>query len=187
MNSPLATRGARGFTLIELMVVVVLASVVVALAAPSFNGMLARKRLEGAALELGTDLQYARSEAVQRNAPVGVVFASGCYAIYLIGSTDATNCTTLGTGGVELKTVQLASTSGSAVTLGFAPTVSGAFVAFEPVRGTAATPGGADQSGLVNVTSSAGNWQLRAIVTRYGRMKTCSPNSSVPGFSNDCS
>ena len=186
MNSPRPTRSARGFTLIELMVVVALASVILTLAVPSFIGMLAKKRLEGLAQELGTDLQYARSEAVQRNADVGVVFGTGCYAIYVLGSTDATDCTTLGTGAVALKTVQLATTSGSAVSVGFTPTVSGAFIAFEPIRGMAANSAGADKSGLVNVTSSAGNWQLRAIVTRYGRMKTCSPNASVTGFSNDC-
>jgi Tfp pilus assembly protein FimT len=150
--------------------------------------MLAKKRMEGAALELGTDLQYARSEAVQRNAPVGVVFDSTnrCYAIYAIGSTDATDCTTLGTGATALKTVQLAATGGSALGIAFTPAVSGAFIAFEPVRGTAADLAGVDKSGLVNLTSSAGSWQLRAVVTRYGRMKTCSPNSSVSGFSSDC-
>ena len=183
MNAPFKS---RGFTLIELMVVVALASVILTLSIPSFIGMLAKKRLEGVAQELGTDLQYARSEAVQRNAAVGMVFDTGCYAIYVVGSTDATNCTTLGTGARELKTVQLSATSGAAVSLGFTPGVSGAFVAFEPVRGTANDLTGADKSGLVNVTSSAGNWQLRAIVTRYGRMKTCSPNASVTGFSNDC-
>lgn len=186
MKSGLPIRGARGFTLIELMVVVALASVILALAIPSFTGMLARKRMEGAALELGTDLQYARSESVQRNAAVGVVFSSGCYAIYVMGSTDASNCTTLGTGATPLKTVQLATTSGAAVNLAFTPAVSGAFVAFEPVRGMAADLTGVDKSGIVDLTSSAGNWQLRAIVTRYGRMKTCSPNSTVSGFSSDC-
>ena len=66
MNSPRPTRSARGFTLIELMVVVALASVILTLAVPSFIGMLAKKRLEGLAQELGTDLQYARGEAVQQ-------------------------------------------------------------------------------------------------------------------------
>lgn len=187
MTSSASCHRMRGLTLIEMLVVIALASVILSLAVPSFTGMLARKRLEGAALELGTDLQYARSESVQRNAAVGVVFASGCYAIYVIGTTDATDCTALGTGAIGLKTVQLASTGGTAVGVAFTPAVSGAFIAFEPVRGTAADLAGNDKSGLVNLTSSAGNWQLRTIVTRFGRMKTCSPNASVSGFSSDCS
>ena len=180
-------RRARGFTLIELMVVVALVSVILTLVMPSFTGLLARKRLEGVASELGTDLQYARSEAVQRNARVRVIFGSACYAIHVVGTTDATNCTTLGTGAVALKTLQL--TTGAAATLAFTPATAGVlFVEFDPVRGMAVDSTGAvDMSGYVNVSSSAGTWQLRAIVTRYGRMKTCSPNASVTGFSNDCS
>ena len=175
----------RGFTLIELMVVVALVSVILVLAIPSFTGMLARKRLEGVALELGTDLQYARSEAVQQNAQVQVIFGSNCYAIYVVGSTAATDCVTLGTGARQLKLVQI--TTGP--TLAFTPTTGGnLFVEFEPVRGMAANAAGTvNMAGDVLVTSSAGNWQLQARVNRYGRVKTCSPNASVTGFSNDCS
>ena len=175
----------RGFTLIELMVVVALISVILVLAIPSFTGMLARKRLEGVALELGTDLQYARSEAVQQNAQVQVIFGSNCYAIYVVGSTAATDCVTLGTGARQLKLVQI--TTGP--TLAFTPATGGnLFVEFEPVRGMAANAAGnVNMAGDVLVTSSAGNWQLQAMVNRYGRVKTCSPNASVTGFSNDCS
>lgn len=173
----------RGFTLIELMVVVALISVILVLAIPSFTGMLARKRLEGVALELGTDLQYARSEAVQQNAQVQVIFGSNCYAIYVVGSTAATDCVTLGTGARQLKLVQI--TTGP--TLAFTPATGGnLFVEFEPVRGMAANAAGTvNMAGDVLVTSSG--WQLQARVNRYGRVKTCSPNASVTGFSNDCS
>ena len=173
----------RGFTLIELMVVVALISVILVLAIPSFTGMLARKRLEGVALELGTDLQYARSEAVQQNAQVQVIFGSNCYAIYVVGSTAATDCVTLGTGARQLKLVQI--TTGP--TLAFTPAVVGSlFIEFEPVRGMAANAAGTvNMAGDVLVTSSG--WQLQARVNRYGRVKTCSPNASVTGFSNDCS
>lgn len=180
-------RHRRGFTLIEMIIVIALVSILLALAVPSFTGMLAKKRFQGVAEELGTDLQYARSEAVQRNAVVGIVFGTGCYAIYVVGTTGATNCTTLGTGAVALKTVQLSATSGSTVSLSFTPTVGGnVSIQFEPLRGGAEDATGNDKSGLVNVSSSAGNWQLRAIVTRYGRMKTCSPNGSVTGYTSDC-
>ena len=175
----------RGFTLIELMVVVALISVILVLAIPSFTGMLARKRLEGVALELGTDLQYARSEAVQQNAQVQVIFGSNCYAIYVVGSTAASDCVTLGTGARQLKLVQI--TTGP--TLAFTPATGGnLFVEFEPVRGMAANAAGTvNMAGDVLVASSAGNWQLQARVNRFGRVKTCSPNASVTGFSNDCS
>ena len=180
---PLRFRLGRGFTLIELMVVVALVSVILTLVIPSFSGMLARKRLEGVAQELGTDLQYARSEAVQRNLPIQVIFGSNCYAIYVVGTTAATNCATLGTGAVQLKRVQI--TTGP--TLFFAPATAGLFVEFEPVRGMAANAAGTNMAGNVLVESSAGNWQLQVLVNRFGRVKTCSPNTTVTGFSNDCS
>jgi type IV fimbrial biogenesis protein FimT len=174
----------RGFTLIELLVVIALGSVLISLAAPSFTGMLGRKRVEGVAAELGTDLQYARSEAVQRNARVRVVFGTDCYAIHVVGSTDATSCSALGTDAIALKTVQVP----SGQTLAFVPAVSGTiYVEFDPVRGMALDPSGTvDMSGSVTVSGGGGAWQLRSLVTRVGRMKNCSPNASVPGFTSDC-
>jgi type IV fimbrial biogenesis protein FimT len=175
---------SRGFTMVELMVVVALVAIILALAAPSFTGTLARKRMEGVASELATDIQYARSEAAHRNAAVGVVFGSNCYTVYVVGTTDATACAALGTGGTSLKNVQV----GGGSTLTFAPTTSGAFIAFDPIRGMAtdAGAGTTDLSGSVTVTNSAGNWQIRALVTRVGRAKLCSPNNTVTGLATDC-
>jgi type IV fimbrial biogenesis protein FimT len=185
MNTIFSTR-PRGFTLIELLVVITLAGILIALAAPSFTGTIARKRVEGVALELGTDFQYARSEAVQRNARVRVIFDvnANCYAVHVVGSTDATSCTNLGTGAVLLKLVQV----DSGPTLAFTPAISGTlFVEFDPVRGMALDPSGTvDMSGSVTVSGGGGAWQLRSLVTRVGRMKNCSPNGSVPGFTSDC-
>jgi type IV fimbrial biogenesis protein FimT len=178
---------ARGFTLIELMVVVALGAILLSLAAPSFMNFLAKKRVEGVMAELVTDLQYARSEAVQRNAIVRVISGTSCYAVHVAGSTAATSCTSLGTGAVNLKTVQL--TSASTVGPAFTSNNSKAFIEFDPVRGMAIDAAAADASGYFDVTSpsSLGDWQLRAIVTKVGRVRTCSPNGSVAGVSSDCS
>ena len=173
----------RGFTLIELMVVVALVAIVLSLAAPSFTGTLARKRLEGVATELSTDIQYARSEAAQKNAAVGIVFGTNCYTVYLVGTSAATGCAALG-GGSPLKDVGVS----GGTTLAFAPTTSGAFIAFDPVRGMAtdAAAGTTDLSGVVTLTNSAGNWQIQARVTRVGRVKLCSPNNTVTALATDC-
>jgi type IV fimbrial biogenesis protein FimT len=176
--------GTRGFTIIELMVVVALVAVILAVAAPSFTSTLARKRMEGVASELATDIQYARSEAAQRNAAVGVVFGPACYTVYVLGSTNATSCTALGTGATSLKAVSISGGS----SLAFAPTVSGAFIAFDPLRGMAidAGSGTSDLSGTVTVTNVAGNWQIQALVTKVGRTKLCSPNNTVTTLATDC-
>jgi type IV fimbrial biogenesis protein FimT len=177
----------RGFTLIEMLVVIVLASIVLALVIPSFQRTAARKRLEGAAAELGTDIQYARTEAVQRNTGVGVVFAGNCYVVYVIGTSDATNCASLGTGATALKTVQITSGTSLAFTSNASP--AKAFIAFDPVRGMAtdAATGATDLSGDVSLSNVAGNWQIQARVTRVGRVKVCSPNGTIGALATDCS
>lgn len=184
MTSMQGARRSRGFTLVELLIVIALVAVILAIAAPSFTSTVAKKRLEGVAAELATDIQYARSEAAQRNAAVGVVFESNCYTVYALGTTNATTCAALGTGGTALKNVQV----GAGTSLAFVPAVAGAFIAFDPVRGMAidAASGTTDLSGEVTLTNSAGDWQIRAIVTKVGRTKLCSPNNTVTSLATDC-
>ena len=62
--------GARGFTLVELMVGLAVLAVLVSVTVPSLSGIFNRMRLTGVANELAFDLQYARSEAVRRRAGV---------------------------------------------------------------------------------------------------------------------
>jgi len=181
---------SRGFTLIELMTVIVIAAILMAIAAPSFKDFLAKKRVEGVLTELATDLQFARSEAVQRNANVRVTFGTGCYVIHTVGST-ATSCTqsggaSPGTGAVEIKTVKLDAGS----TVSFSPNESLTYVMFDSVRAMASWDGtneqadGEEDTGSINVNSSVGAWQLRASINPMGRTKTCSPDGSVSGYSS---
>ena len=67
-----ATSARRGFTLVELMVVVAVMAILAAIAAPSMTGLINANRLSGQAGELSATMQLARSEAVRRNARVTV-------------------------------------------------------------------------------------------------------------------
>lgn len=172
-------RASRGFTLIELMVVVALIAIVLALAAPSFTATQDRKRLEGIADVFGTDVQYTRSEAVARNFETRLTTGAGnCYTIYVwrgAGSCTcgpATSCDAAGaaTDPIELKTVSLAGT-GVAVT-------PNATVHFDAVRGML-NPF-IDRS--VTFTSSAGPWTLTTEVSAVGRVSTCSPSGTLKGY-----
>jgi type IV fimbrial biogenesis protein FimT len=57
----------RGFTLIEVMVVVALLSVLLGLGAPAFSNYLANVRLRSAAETVLADLQEARTTAIREN------------------------------------------------------------------------------------------------------------------------
>jgi type IV fimbrial biogenesis protein FimT len=58
---------AAGFTLIELMVVLVIAGLALTLALPAFQGMAARHQLNTVAADMLHAIQLARSEALRRN------------------------------------------------------------------------------------------------------------------------
>ncbi|WP_404299870.1 GspH/FimT family pseudopilin [Alicycliphilus denitrificans] len=60
----------RGFTAIELMVVIAIVAVLASLAAPSFTSTIERWRVRQAAEELQSSIYYARSEAIKRGGNV---------------------------------------------------------------------------------------------------------------------
>jgi type IV fimbrial biogenesis protein FimT len=61
-----------GFTLIELLMTVVIASILLSLAAPSFNETIRNNRLTAQSNDLVTAINLARAEAVKRRADVTV-------------------------------------------------------------------------------------------------------------------
>lgn len=72
---------ARGFTILELMVTILVAAILVMIAAPSFRTALQRHRVQAAADDLQAAIQYARTEAVLR-----ATYVSLC------ASADAASC-----------------------------------------------------------------------------------------------
>jgi type IV fimbrial biogenesis protein FimT len=61
---------ARGFTMIELLVVITISAILVAAAIPSFQWLIARTRISDATNLLTATLQYARLEASRRGQTV---------------------------------------------------------------------------------------------------------------------
>jgi type IV fimbrial biogenesis protein FimT len=62
----------KGFTLVELMVVIAIVAIVSAIALPSLTAFIDSTRFSAQANDLVAALSYARSEAVKRNADVSI-------------------------------------------------------------------------------------------------------------------
>ena len=77
----------RGFTLIEVLIVIVMIGVLLAIAAPSFVTFTASQRVKTASFDLYAALTFARSEAIKRRQAVtvapaaGTDWATGCMAM----------------------------------------------------------------------------------------------------------
>lgn len=174
----LAHRQLRGFTIIELMTVLVIAGVLLVLAAPAFTDMLERRRIEGQANEFVADLSYAKSEAVQRNRNVLVVTGGGgaCYTVAVwtagapgaprVGGCDCASgagaACTVGAGNVptELKTVAL---------VGGATVTNNVTFEFEPVRGAL------EPALAASAVVALGPRSYTVAVTAYGRVTPFTP------------
>lgn len=76
----------RGFTLIELLVTIAMASILMAVAVPSYSALMTRLRLSSQSNDLSSSLAFARSEAMRRGVRMTVCKAA-----------SATACATSGT------------------------------------------------------------------------------------------
>jgi type IV fimbrial biogenesis protein FimT len=62
-----------GFTLIEFLITIIVATILATLAAPSFISYIGNQRVRNASNDLASALLIARSEAIKRNAPMSIV------------------------------------------------------------------------------------------------------------------
>jgi type IV fimbrial biogenesis protein FimT len=86
-------RESRGFTIIELMVVVSIVAVLAAIAAPSFTPMIERWRMRQAAEGLQSTLYLARSEAIKLGGNVIVEkLPNGTNGCQVAGGNDDWGC-----------------------------------------------------------------------------------------------
>jgi|GEM_PF-811095 len=158
-----AARLGRGLTLVELMVSLAIVAVLAAIAVPALRDYVARKRVEGTAQELVTDLRWLRTLRIQRNETVGIRFggnsSSTCYVIYALGGESGVCDCTRSTGVCpsdmpELKTVQLPRSNGVSVSAtpgGLAVSRYNLPIGGTTLRVTVASPNG----GSVLVTTNA--------------------------------
>jgi type IV fimbrial biogenesis protein FimT len=169
-NPPRPSLRRRGVSLIESLMVVAVVAILMSTALPGFKSALERRHLEGAAAQLETDIQHARSLAVANNHSVRLKFSNddsgSCYAVFS-GAANQCECRAdgsskcLGTQTVWRSTgfdasgaVRLKSNVGSIV--------------FDPLQGTS-TP-----TGTLRLLSRSGQ-AVHLVVNIMGRVRACSP------------
>jgi type IV fimbrial biogenesis protein FimT len=169
-------RPARGTTLVETLCVVSIVATSLGLAAPSLSGWRNQQALLGAAAQLETDIQYARSQAVAMNAVVRLSARTGddgsCYVVHS-GPVDSCSCNAqvgaICTGSSSAwRQVTLPATGPVHLT---SRNVS---IAFDPDHGTV-TP-----TTTFKLQAGTGKTLLQ-IVNIMGRVRSCSPDNAA-GF-----
>ena len=194
-----------GFTIIELMIVIVIAAIGIALAVPSFRDLVERKQLGGATEAASQHLKRAKSQAVKRSKPILVDFyVNG--DDWAIGFTDKmAGCNAEDAAGAGLCTVDEDNDIGVAdannlvmriVSGDYSNVTMSQITAFPVVAGTTCAPApnghacfdyirGLARTGEYEFAST--NYKLSVQVTPLGNVNVCIPENEkkIPGY-NDC-
>lgn len=182
------THAQVGFTLIEVMIVVVIAAILLALAIPAFQDTIDRNRLKSVAETILSDLELMKLESVKRSQSVflsirndDAAVGDWCYGMRNSASCDckSTTCTIDGISKIvsynDFKGVKITAPATTS------PTPHDLWV--EQVRGTidwtSRAPTTYDYR--IRMTSARGK-ELDIEVSTLGRFRICSPSGSSNVF-----
>ncbi|MDH5326194.1 MAG: GspH/FimT family pseudopilin [Gammaproteobacteria bacterium] len=187
----------QGFTLVEMIMVMLVSAILVTKSIPAINNYFEKNYLKGAAEILHSRLQQARSESIKRFAPVFVNISAPGGDAWSYGLSDSSNCDsaqnlgagndcTLNVSGTPVlhteknqsPNSQFSNINLAAYTdLSMSTPANPLEIRFDPVRGTST-------GGLLRLTSSSG-WAIHATISVLGKVELCSPTGSshVSGYS----
>lgn len=175
-------RQFRGFSLLEMMVVIIITAIMVSMATPLF-GLLDKYRLKSATDTLYSDLQFARFESIRNNQNVLIEVASGtawCYGMTVTSGTTACDCTVTNTGAANycsLKRVSASDFANTSIpTSSSGVTFTSGTITFTPMRGMSS-------SGSIVLQSTTQGTQTQVNLNSVGKVSICSPSGTVHDYS----
>ncbi|CAI09027.1 GspH/FimT family pseudopilin [Aromatoleum aromaticum] len=157
---------SEGFTLIELMVVIVIAAILATIAIPALGDFIKKARVRGAAEALHADLMYARSEAVLRSQDITVSITGGADWCYGLNAGGTCNCATA--GSCSIKSVAGSTFNGTALTSNFTS------LTFDGTQGTISGAGGTIGTDTVLIGNALGQAGVKLLPVS---VKLCAPSS----------
>ncbi len=103
--NPLGRILQQGFTLIEIMISIAIIAIFLGIGIPAIGDWIQNRQVNVLAESIGNGLRTAQAEAVQRNAPVDMVFTTSDVTVFI--PADATNAAdptavTLTSGGLAI-------------------------------------------------------------------------------------
>lgn len=191
--TPCNPRQQRGFTLVELLVTVAVLAVLLGIAVPSFQTMMANSQLSSRTNDMVGALSLARSEAIRRGARITLCKSSdgascstsGDWAQGWIAFVDATRSGTDASVDSGETVIQVHQGNADAVSVKGSSNVSN-YVSFAS-DGRAKLMDGASQTGTLRACSSSGavtnDSRARSIeISATGRISS----STVSGVAASC-
>ena len=168
---------SAGFTLVELMIVVVIVAILAAMAAPSYRDFLQKARVKDANEGISAFIAQAKSEAILRDRDIEFDFYSNAgswcigFTIDTDDTTDECDCSdnnpacTIPVSGTNVTQI-IGSVDFPNVTV--TPSSTG-LTTLDSVRGT---------MGARSMHVSSGNWGLSTVVSGQGRIRVCTDTTN---------
>lgn len=189
--------GQQGFSLIELLVVIVILAILASLGVPSYQQWVRNTRIRNAAESIQNGLRLARSEATQRSADVRFELTSATGADWTVCmlNTGATTCS--GTGSVVPIQSFVSSGGANGVQLNVANAIGNMTV---PLSGSSPNASGVTYNALgrpdatsgtpiARIDASTGQTGDRWLVTTIssgGMVHSCDPQLSLTVSPQGC-
>lgn len=156
----------KGFTLVEMVIVIAILAILLTMVAPSFNSFFDRYRVNRAAETVSAFLVNAKSEAIKRNKKVSAVI-TGSGTTWCVGMTESDTCN-CSTGACKVDGVDRAVYSASFKGVELDEPGTGHAFQFKPQRGTVV---GNETVEL----ESEGGVEVNVVVGTFGRIRLCAP------------
>lgn len=160
-----------GINMLEVIAALLIMTILAAAAVPSFLSFIQEHRLTLTAENFATALQYARSEAIKRNATIYVSFQTGDSWCYGINTGSSCTCST--PSGCNLGTNQAPQSQQTSLSLSG---ISSNTIQFDGSRGAANV-----SNGKITLTVYGASTDISILVSVLGNISFCS--STIGGYS----